>query len=160
MTTTKSTETIQTLDRLLVLCADGVEGYRHAAKVVPEPSIHRVLASNAAAREETVSVLTYALVSLGYKPSHHASIPGALHRTWVDAIGALKPHATLTILHECERGEQRTLEGFTSALGRSLPEEIHSVVQSQLGRILEASAALQRAIAEATEKPSSAASAL
>ena len=136
-------ETIHALDRLLVLCADGAEGYRHAAGAVDDPTVHRFLAKRAAEREEIVSVLTNTLVAIGYKPGHHGSVQGAVHRRWLDAIGLLKRNSVQAILHECERGEQETIAGFTAALGRGLPEEIHAVVQSQLGRVLEAGAALR-----------------
>lgn len=139
---------IRVLERLLVLCADGAAGYRHAAAMVKSPErLHQVLAQNAAHREEIESVLAYALVGLGEKPEHHGSIRGAVHRGWLDALAAFAPdapNAIRAVLHECERGEQKTIEGFTAALGRSLPKEIHDAVQSQLGRVLEAAAALRR----------------
>lgn len=139
-------DAVHVLQRLLVVCADGAAGYRHAAAGVPERSIHAVLARNAAQREEMGCVLTYALVELGQKPSHHGSVAGAAHRRWLDALSAVKSDATKAILHECQRGERETIEAFTAALGRSLPERVHTVVQSQLGRVLEASAALGREV--------------
>lgn len=142
------------LDRLLALCTDGVECYRHAAAAVQEPSIHRFLARSAAEREEIATVLTNTLVSIGYKPSHDRSVPGALHRRWLDVLGALKHNATPAILHECERGEHETIAGFMTVLGRSLPNDVHVVVQSQLGRVLETSAALRRVVLELEGEPS------
>ena len=137
---------IDVLQRLLVVCADGAAGYRHAAAGIPDRSIHAMLARNAAQREEVESVLTYALVELGFKPSHHGSVAGAVHRRWLDTLPAVKADATRAILHECQRGERETIEAFSAALGRSLPTSVHNVVQSQLGRVLEASAALGREV--------------
>ncbi len=137
---------VDVLQRLLVVCADGTAGYRHAAAHVPDRSIHAMLARNAAQREEMESVLTYALVELGFKPSHHGSVAGAVHRRWLGALPAVKTNPTRAILRECQRGERETIEAFAAALGRSLPDEVHNVVQSQLGRVLEASAALGREV--------------
>jgi uncharacterized protein (TIGR02284 family) len=144
MTTSKDPETVEVLDHLLVLCADGAYGYQHAAAAVKDPAIHRFLAKSAAVREEIVAVLTNTLVSIGYKPSHHGSIPGAIHRRWIDVIGALSSDATDAVLRECERGEHETIVAFTSALGRPLPEDVRAVVRSQLGRILETNATLHK----------------
>ena len=137
---------VDVLQRLLVVCADGAAGYRHAAAGIPDRTIHAMLARNAAQREEMESVLTYALVELGFKPSHHGSVAGAVHRRWLDALPAVKSNATRSILRECQRGERETIEAFAAALGRSLPNNVHNIVQSQLGRVLEASAALGREV--------------
>jgi uncharacterized protein (TIGR02284 family) len=146
-------EPIEVLDKLLVLAADGVEGYRHAADAVKSPGIRRTLQKSAADREEIVSVLTNTLVSLGYKPSHHGSIPGAVHRRWLDALRPLTHGSAEAILKECQRGEQATIAGFSHALGRGLPEDIHAVVQAQLGRVLMSSARLRRLVVELEDEP-------
>ena len=88
-------------------------------------------------------MLTYALVELGHKPTHHDTVLGAAHRGWLDALGILSSDNPRQILHECERGERVTIEAFSAALGRALPTKVHDIVQSQLGRVLEASAALR-----------------
>src|SRR5690242_18769057 len=71
MATQAHDEVIRALDHLLMLSADGAEGYRHAAAAVEDPRIHRLLAKHAAEREEIACVLTNTLVSLGHKPTHH-----------------------------------------------------------------------------------------
>ncbi|MDF2693905.1 MAG: hypothetical protein K0S65_2288 [Labilithrix sp.] len=139
----RADDPVRVLERLLVLCADGAAGYRQAAAAVTEPRLHRRLARSAALREESGSVLTCALVALGRKPEHHGSLAGTMHRRWLDAVALVSPNGPLAILRECERGERETLEAFSTALGRSLPADVHSMVQSQLGRVLEASAALR-----------------
>jgi hypothetical protein len=47
------------------------------------------------------------------------------------------------MLRECARGELETIEVFSAALGRGLPPNVHDVIQSQLRRVLEASATLR-----------------
>ncbi len=143
MSSAEINEAVRILEKLLVVCADGARGYRHAADAVKEPRLHRVLARSAAHREAIECVLTGALVELGHKPSHHGSAIGAAHRAWLDALVILAADDPRTILRECERGERVTIEAFSSALGGSLPDAVHDVIQTQLGRVLEASASLR-----------------
>jgi uncharacterized protein (TIGR02284 family) len=134
--TTTIERSITTLRHLLDVCTDGIEGYRKAAEAISDPTIHRVLARNAAEREEIAAVLTNALVTLGHPPPHHGTIEGALHRGWLRALGVA--HAGDTILRECMRGERVTIDAFAEALASELPSEVRSVVQSQLSRVLTA----------------------
>jgi uncharacterized protein (TIGR02284 family) len=146
-------ESIEILERLLVLAVDGVEGYRHAADAVKAPNIRRALQRSAADREEIVRALTKTLVSLGHKPSHHGSIPGAVHRRWLDALRSLADGSAEAVLKECQRGEQATIAGFSQAGARGLPEEVQAIVQAQLGRVLTSSANLRRLIIELEDQP-------
>ena len=139
---------IHVLDHLLVLCSDAVAGYRQVARAVKNPEIHRMLEHNASEREEIAAVLTYKLVELGYKPTHHGSIAGAVHRAWLITTATLGLGDTAALLKACATGERETLAQFSAALNLSLPDDVHAVVQSQLGRVLSASAALQHARSE------------
>lgn len=137
-------EAIRALVHLLVVCQDGVEGYRHAAGAIDDPAIHRVLAANGALREEVVGVISYALVALGKKPPHHhGSLEGAVHRAFLD-LEKLAGVSARTIVHECQRGERATIAAFAEVLALDLPADVRTTVQSQLGRILEASESLAR----------------
>jgi uncharacterized protein (TIGR02284 family) len=138
---------VDVLERLLVVCQDGVDGYRRAAADVPAGPLRDFLSGAAARREELTSVLTHALVELGHKPVHHGSIGAAVHRRWLDAVAALggTPEA---VLEECQRGERQSLAAFASATGRDLPEAAHRVVRDVCERFLEASAALNRVAAD------------
>jgi uncharacterized protein (TIGR02284 family) len=126
------------LKRLLTVCADGVAGYRHAAKAVEDPELHAALMHCAAEREEVASVLTYALSKLGAKSDHHRSVAGVIHDGLLDALGVA--HARdRAVLKECERGERATFHALEEVLSHPLPPEVRSVVQSQYGRLLAAS---------------------
>jgi uncharacterized protein (TIGR02284 family) len=129
---------VKTLERLLAVCEDGVLGYRRAAAAIDDPRLRAPLAAEAARREEVASVLAYALVDLGTKPSHHGSLEGAIHRRWVDALAASRAGGAHAILKECLRGERATIYAFAEALAEDLPYAVRTVVQSQLGRVLEA----------------------
>lgn len=139
-------EAIEVMEHLLELCADGVEGYRHAAEGMTDPALRRELHARSAEREEIVAVLTNALVELGHKPRHHGTVLGAAHRRWMDFLARAKHDPTLTLLDECARGEHDTIEAFVRAAGRPLPAPVLDVVRTQLGRVIRAGAALRETI--------------
>jgi uncharacterized protein (TIGR02284 family) len=136
MTTTEHTDGAHVLERLLTVCADGVEGYRLAAASVRAPHLHALLQRNEVEREEIASVLANALVELGAKGHHRGSLAGAVHRGWLGALGA--SHADDAIVRECTRGDQATLAAFAEALSHELPADIRTRVEVQLGRVLSA----------------------
>jgi uncharacterized protein (TIGR02284 family) len=142
MSESKKPELIDIVRHLLVSSTDGIEGYRRAAQDVKSDRLRGFLSEAAAEREQIAAVLTNLLVSLGFKPSHHGSLEGAIHRRWLDALGAFAPHADDGILRECQRGEQETIAAFAKALDHDLPDEVRSTLHTQLARIFEASAAL------------------
>lgn len=136
---TTNDRAITTLQHLLDVCTDGIEGYRRAAAGIDTPKVHRALAQNAAEREQIAAIFTNALVGLGHPPDHHGTIGGAVHRGWLRALETV--HRDDAILHECLRGERATIDAFAQALASELPGEVRSLVQSQLRRVL---AALER----------------
>jgi uncharacterized protein (TIGR02284 family) len=135
-------ESTRALERLLAVCQDGVAGYDRAASKVPDPHLREELAGLAADRAEIAGVLVYALGRSA--PPHHGSFRGAVHRKWLDAVAALERAPTHAVLRECRRGEQQTLHAFTEALGKDLTERARAAIQSQLGRVLAASALLSQ----------------
>jgi len=139
-----SDDPIAVLDHLLVLCMDGVAGYRKAARLVANERLQHLLEDNATVREEVASVIGYTLAALGHPREEHGSLAGALHRGWLEAISLATPGDTAALLRACARGERETLAGFSAALGRSLPDEVRTAIQSQLGRVLAASSTLNR----------------
>lgn len=129
-------QAITTLQHLLDICADGVEGYKRAAQAITTPRVHRALELNALEREEVTAALTEVLVELGHPPPSHGTLGGAVHRGWLRALGAV--HKDEAILHECLRGERITVDAFAQALAHELPANVRTVIQSQLSRILSA----------------------
>jgi uncharacterized protein (TIGR02284 family) len=148
MNESTDTKAIDVIEHLLVVCQDGVDGYRRAAEDVPKGRVKDFLASASAKREELASVLTNALVGLGHKPAHHGSVAAAAHRRWLDAVATVGRGSANGVLEECRRGEQQSLAAFTAALGRDLPEDAHRVVRDVFQRLLQASAALNQVAAD------------
>lgn len=145
-----SSDEVSVLEHLRVLALDGAAGYAHAAAEVKEPPrLHDVLARNAADRAAVVDALGRALAALGGRPAHHGSLGGAVHRGWLSALNAFasdSKQAVTAIVHECERGEHHTIEGFRQALEQPLSKDVRDLLLEQLRRIDAASTELERAI--------------
>lgn len=137
---------IEVLEHLLELCADGVEGYRRAAAGVADAALRRELMALSSEREEILEVLANALVELGRRPRHHGTLLGAAHRRWMDVLARTKTDPTLSLLDECARGEHDTIEAFVRAVGQPLPDHVIEIVRPQLGRVLAASGVLRMVI--------------
>ena len=149
--TAPESEAIRVLERLLILCEDGVRRYRQGAAEIPDPRLHAFFVKSAIARDEVASVLASVMLGCASAPDRGPSVSRS-YRSRYEASTDLRRR----LLRECERGEHETITAFTSALGRSLPDPIHAIVQSQLGRVLETSAALRQELASLDRSSSSA----
>jgi uncharacterized protein (TIGR02284 family) len=130
------------LEHLLALTHDGIEGYHHAAAAVADPKVHTFLMQCAASREEIACVLTNLLVELGHKPEQYGSLPGSVHRSWVDLLATVRRASVDAVLRECERGENEALIAFRHALANDLPPAVGGVVQAQFRRVREVARAV------------------
>ncbi|MNT19289.1 hypothetical protein D3C72_1545440 [compost metagenome] len=54
-----------------------------------------------------------------------------MHRGWVHVKGAVGANSALSMLEECERGEDAALARYRKALKADLPAEVRMLVQRQ-----------------------------
>jgi uncharacterized protein (TIGR02284 family) len=54
-----------------------------------------------------------------------------MHRGWVHLKGAVGASSPLSMLEECERGEDAAVARYRSALKEDLPAEARAIVQRQ-----------------------------
>ncbi|MCY1245564.1 hypothetical protein D9M72_587240 [compost metagenome] len=54
-----------------------------------------------------------------------------MHRGWVHVKGAVGANSPLSMLEECERGEDAALARYRKALKTDLPAEVRMLVQRQ-----------------------------
>jgi uncharacterized protein (TIGR02284 family) len=78
-----------------------------------------------------VADLRQLITRLGGNPQEHGSIAGALHRGWVTLKASATKRTDLSILEECERGEDVAKARYRKALEENLPEDVRSIVQRQ-----------------------------
>jgi uncharacterized protein (TIGR02284 family) len=61
---------------------------------------------------------------------------GTLHRRWIDIKSAITGKDDVSILNECERGEDVAVKSYRQALEKDLPASIRTIVQRQFDGVM------------------------
>ena len=72
---------------------------------------------------------------MGGAPQKTGSATAAIHRAWLDIKGTLVGKDDHSILSECEKAEDSTVEAYKYALKLGLPTNILSTVERQFQSI-------------------------
>lgn len=126
-----SDEVLSILDDLLENSRDGEYGFRACADEVEDTQVKQVFANRAAQCAAAAEELATLIRALGGKADQGGSVSGALHRGWVHVKGTLGADSALSMLEECERGEDAAVARYRKALKNDLPAEVLAVVQRQ-----------------------------
>jgi len=124
-------EVIDVLNDLLENCHDGEYGFRTCANQTASPDLKAVFEMRAIDCERAAGELRAAIISLNGNPAEGGTASGALHRGWVTVRGAVSANDDVSILEECERGEDTALERYRDAIGKPLPASVASIVRKQ-----------------------------
>ena len=119
------------LNDLIENCKDGEYGFRACAERVQSPELRSVLDECAKSCREAAVELQATVASLGGKPESESSVTGTMHRGWVRLKGALGGDTDLSMLEECERGEDAALARYRDALKADLPAPAAELVRRQ-----------------------------
>jgi uncharacterized protein (TIGR02284 family) len=128
-------EVIFTLNDLSETCVDGQQGFEEAAAHAENPHLKRACDGYALERAAFAGEIQNEVLAMGVEPDRGGSIPGALHRRWIDVKAAIVGRDDLAILAECERGDEVALARYREALEKELPAPIREIVQAQYERI-------------------------
>jgi uncharacterized protein (TIGR02284 family) len=124
-------DVIKHLNNLIETSKDGEYGFRACAERVESSELRSVLSECAQSCGSAASELQAAVVKLGGQPEEDSSVSGTLHRGWVRAKGALGGDTDLSMLEECERGEDVALARYRDALKATLPADVAELVRRQ-----------------------------
>ena len=119
------------LNDLIETCKDGEYGFRTCAERVRSPELRTVLNDCAQSCREGASELQAAVSRLGGKPEQDSTVSGTVHRGWVRLKGALGGDSDLSMLEECERGEDVALARYRDAIKADLPAPEAELVRRQ-----------------------------
>ena len=122
---------IDTLNDLLESCRDGEYGFNTSAEHTKTADLKTMLTRHGQECRTAGQELEALIRQLGGKPDEGGSMSGALHRGWVSVRGTLSGHSDLSMLEECERGEDSAVASYRKALKQNLPAAIRSVVERQ-----------------------------
>ncbi|WGT62469.1 ferritin-like domain-containing protein [Variovorax paradoxus] len=124
-------DVVDVLNDVLENTRDGEAGFRTCAEEVETPQLKQLFATRAAQCREAAAQLSQLVVSYGGEPADGGTASGALHRGWVHLKGTVGANSELSILEECERGEDAAVARYRKALRQPLPQDVREVVQSQ-----------------------------
>ena len=129
-------DVISTLNDLIETCKDGEHGFRTCAEDIKDAQMKSFFTTRAQSCAEAAAELQQEVRTLGGNPETSSSIAGALHRRWVDIKGLVTGKDDEAILNECERGEDVAKRSYETALGKSLPANIKTIVERQYNGVL------------------------
>lgn len=129
--TIHTNDVISTLNDLVEICRDSEKAYRSASQHVGDPHLGVLFTDYCRQRAQLAEELQFEIRRLGAEPSESGSLGGKLHHGWVELRDALIGHDDLSILEECERGEDVTLKHYFDATHVALPDSVHQIVRRQ-----------------------------
>lgn len=126
-----SEDVVDVLNDLLENCRDGEYGFRTCAQQAESPELKAAFEMRADDCERAGAELEAAVVSLGGEPAEGGTASGALHRGWVTLRASVSAVDDVSILEECERGEDAALARYREAIEQPLPSSIAAIVRRQ-----------------------------
>jgi len=124
-------EVISILNDLIECCRNAQEGYRVAAESVRNCEFRRLFNIFSQQRAQFVSELQAEVRRLGGEPVQKGSIAGMLHRGWIGLKSAVTAGDEASIITECQRGEESSVNSYQEALKADLPLDVQYVVKRQ-----------------------------
>jgi uncharacterized protein (TIGR02284 family) len=110
-------ELIETLNDLVKINHDRVEGYEKASKQATDNPVLNKLFENKASDSRAFSdELQQYIAKLGGGQITETTVSGKIFRGWMDVKNAFKPSDQTTILDSCEFGEDAALRAYDMAL--------------------------------------------
>ncbi|HFX1462134.1 TPA: PA2169 family four-helix-bundle protein [Pseudomonas aeruginosa] len=136
MNQTNLDETLDVLNDLLQTSKDGEAGFHACAEDLRDPQLKAAMLEQSRDCAAAADELERIVLELGGKPKDSTSFAGDLHRRWVDLKSLVTGKDEEAVLNECERGEDVAKHRYQAALEKSLPAEIHQVIERQYQGVL------------------------
>jgi uncharacterized protein (TIGR02284 family) len=120
-TTDQKTETvnkkaIDTLNNLVEINNDRLEGYERASKETNETDLKTLFSQLKDTSYKCKQELVAEVIKLGGTPKEGTRTTGKLYRVWMDVRAALTNKDRKAILNSCEYGEDVAVENYQDAL--------------------------------------------
>jgi len=124
-------DVVDVLNDLIENSRDGEYGFRVCAEEVDSANLKQVFTERSAGCQAAVGELIALVTQYGGTPADGGTASGAMHRGWVHVKGAVGANSEVSILNECERGEDTGLARYRKALKQALPADVRAVVERQ-----------------------------
>ena len=124
-------EVVEVLNDLVETSKDGEYGFRVCAEHAKSAELKRIFERHSAECRTGAQELQTLVAEYGGKPEAGGTVAGAMHRGWLAVRGTVALNDDLSMLEECERGEDTAKNAYRKALKKDLPPSVLTVVQRQ-----------------------------
>lgn len=131
-------EMVSTLNDLVKINNDRVEGYEKAAEQAKDnPTLQSMFREKASDSKKFASELQQHVTRVGGEQTNKTTIPGKVYRSWMDLKNTFKPADKTSILESCEFGEDAALKVYDMALksNTELDSEVRKKILEQRDKI-------------------------
>lgn len=111
---------VDTLNKLVEINNDRIEGYETASKETNEPELKTLFSHLAQTSHSCNQELMSEIHLLGGTPTEGTKISGKFFRVWMDVKAALAGNDRKAILSSCEYGEDHAVETYENVLEEDL----------------------------------------
>lgn len=129
----------ETLNDLIIINNDRIEGYGRAVKEAEENDLKSLFKDMASHSRQFKSELTSELQKQSGQVKEGTKTSGKVFRVWMDMKAAATGNNRKTILSSCERGEDAALEAYNDALHKdeTLPSPLRTTIERQKRQLQE-----------------------
>jgi uncharacterized protein (TIGR02284 family) len=130
---TANTDSIDTLQELLLFVNDRIEGYKKAVEETKDHDLQGYYKQLVSQSQQFSKELNSHLRKLGAEPETSTTLKGKFYRGWMDAKALIAGSDEKAILGSNVYGEEWALKAYQDALDdKTLPAAIRTAVERQL----------------------------
>lgn len=136
----RNEKTVDTLNKLVEINNDRIEGYQTAAEGTEEQDLKTTFGKFAQNSQKCRQELSSEIINLGGTPTDATRNSGKLFRAWMDVKAAVTGKDREAMLDSCEYGEDHAIETYEDVLENDtehLSSEQVSMISSQMSVIRE-----------------------
>jgi uncharacterized protein (TIGR02284 family) len=134
----KNKKIISTLNDLVEINNDRVQGYERAISETEDSDLSNIFATMANRSKSYRTILGTEIISLGGQPTEGTKTTGKLFRAWMDIKSALTGKDKKEILNSCETGENAAIDTYKDILENkenNLSEKLIHMIKLQKSEI-------------------------
>jgi uncharacterized protein (TIGR02284 family) len=124
------------LNNLIETSKNGEKGFASAAEDAKAPELQELFRNRSRDCAAGAAELQAIVAQMGGEPEDSGTVAGAMHRGWTNIKAAVSSRTDLTLLEECERGEDVAKADYDKALKETLPENVRAIVERQYQGVL------------------------
>jgi uncharacterized protein (TIGR02284 family) len=126
---------LSALREIVDACRDGENGYGQAAQDVQDPRLKELFSIYSNQRRGFADAIERQFIALGGTPRQGKTLSGRIHRKWLEVRATIDHGGAVSMLAECERGENTARAKYEHALSIPMPDYLRDILLDQLAEI-------------------------